>query len=184
MPIPPPTTVDGTLLCTPHCLVRPKRLRVRRSPAVLSRATPRVESAATRNGGLICAVHPLRHASSVTQVDDHVPQREHLRLIAHHDLAERLHGCPARRHAWKWIMLVWSGSAVGIRVLRDAHYMRVRLANDGLAMKAIGRVRAFDDLRTRRRRKAQKKNTSDMPAAIAECGGASPEGCCRRQRRT
>ena len=110
-----------------------------------------------------------RHASSVTQVDDHVPQREHLRLVAHHDLAERLHGGPACRQARQWIKLIISGPAVGNRVLRDAHYMRVGLADDGLAMKAIGGVRAFDDLR-QKTRKAQKKNISDVPAAIAPGG--------------
>ncbi len=106
-----------------------------------------MESVATLDGGALFAQPRLRHACSIIQVDDHVPQREHLRLVAHHDLAERLHGCPARRQAWQWIMLIFSGSVVGIRVLRRANYMRVGLGDDRLAQKAIGRVRAFDDLR-------------------------------------
>ena len=117
-----------------------------------------MESVATLDGGVLFAQHRLRHACSVTQVDDHVPQREHLRLVADHDLGGRLHGCPARRQAWQWIMLVLSGSVVGIRVLRHAHYMRVGLANDGLAEKAIGRVRAFNNLR----HKPKRTNWSDV----------------------
>jgi hypothetical protein len=44
---------------------------------------------------------------------------------------------------------IYTGSAIGIRVLRHTDYVRVGLAHDRLAEKAIGRVRALDDLRQR-----------------------------------
>ena len=76
-------------------------------------------------------------------VDDHVPQRQHLRLVAHDDLTERLHGCPTRRQARQRIGV----SAIRSRVRCNARYVRVGLANDRLAEEAFGRVRALYDLR-------------------------------------
>ena len=76
-------------------------------------------------------------------VDDHVPQRQHLRLVAHNDLTERPHGCPTRRQARQRIRV----STIGGRVLCNARYVRVGLADDRLAEEAFGRVRALYDLR-------------------------------------
>jgi hypothetical protein len=162
MTIPSTTPGGSTLLCQPYFRVRPKRLWITRSTAVISRVSPRMESAATRDGGLVCAHHQLRPACSATQVDDDVPEREHLRLVAHHNLAERLHSSPARRQARQWARV----STVGIRVLRHTDYVRVGLANDRLAKKAIGRVRAFNNLCQKRKR----TNSSDVPEGIAPGG--------------
>ena len=141
-----------------------------------------MESVATLDGGVLFAQHRRRRACSVTQVDDHVPQREHLRLVAHHDLAERLHGGPARRQARQWICSISTGSAVGIRVLCHTDYVRVGLANDRLAEKAIWDMRAFDNLFQKTMNGENDPNESRQPRR-AGLRRASPAGCSRRRRR-
>ena len=82
-------------------------------------------------------------SGTASVVDDDVPQRQHLRLVADNDLTERLHGCPTRRQARQRVRV----STICSRVFGNTRYMRVGLADDRLAEEAFGRVRALYDLR-------------------------------------
>ena len=87
-----------------------------------------------KQGLIICLCHCLG-----LNVDHEVRQWKHLCLMTHHHLCERLDS-PSCRHAGERL-----GDAVNRDISSDACDVCIGLADDGLAEKAAGNVRALDD---------------------------------------